>query len=221
MEATFERLTITKPGCKSSVTITPEGIWASQGEVAASVHMQDGRPIVAVMDHRNPGQMGHQLALSVGDDGAPVLQIAQGNDVKTIGYSDLLKAFACLLLFLAWPRTAKADDARSAFARAYVETVTARPPIVFASAPTTKTVVIKKTCPCSSACTCGCNETGICDCASMTAPRTASSPPATMASPGFVLGGTHFPAFARRTPMYTGGFSRMGASVGMPCGPGG
>lgn len=44
-----------------------------------------------------------------------------------------------------------------------------RPPLT----PSTPEVVKDKVCPCSSACTCGCNTTGVCDCAS----NARSTPP--------------------------------------------
>lgn len=44
------------------------------------------------------------------------------------------------------------------------------PPVRPSITPSTPEVVKDKVCPCSSACTCGCNTTGVCDCASNARP---------------------------------------------------
>ncbi len=90
----FTSLTIRKEGCDTSIHMTPEGIWVSKGSsVASSIQLQDGLPVVTVMDHRKREQGGHQIALSVDKDGAPCLQIVHGKKGVYVSGDELLKLF--------------------------------------------------------------------------------------------------------------------------------
>lgn len=93
--ATFESLTIKSPGSPYAVSIIPEGIWLHGEEdmVFASMHMQGKTPVLAVADHRKSGQNGHQLALSVDENGEPCLQIAKGDKIVIVGADKLFEVF--------------------------------------------------------------------------------------------------------------------------------
>lgn len=92
MEGNFTSITVKKPGGKSFVTITPEGIWVSnaKGLVASSIQLQDGLPVVTVMDHRKSKQHAHQIALSVDEKGEPCVQVSRGEEIINVSGAELI-----------------------------------------------------------------------------------------------------------------------------------
>lgn len=88
----FTEIRVKRGGCPSSVVIVPEGIWVTDktGNVMASVQMQGAQPVLAVGDHRKPVS-GHQVALTVDENGEPYVQIAKGDQVKMLSFDALAK----------------------------------------------------------------------------------------------------------------------------------
>jgi hypothetical protein len=93
--AEFAEIRVASPDHDTHVTITPQGIWLSDksGKVMATMHFQGKMPVVAVADHRCSKQQGHQLALSVDENGEPALQIAKGDKIVIVGVKKLSEIF--------------------------------------------------------------------------------------------------------------------------------
>ena len=93
MHGVFESITVSRQDGKSAVSISPEGVWVTgdDSRVSASIQFDNNVPVLAVMDHRKSDQTGHQIALSVDKDGAPVVQISMGDKTVVISGDELFK----------------------------------------------------------------------------------------------------------------------------------